>query len=103
MLVSQPKNSAQPVFALADNEALADAYKGVTVLWTHYITQRTAAVISESAGSEETHCFRLRVHRKHTNIVPQYLHHIRREAAEMEKKDRELLVSISAECDSEHA
>ena len=87
---------------MADNEALADAYKGVTVLWTHYITQRTAAVISESAGSEETHCFRLRVHRKHTNIVPQYLHHIRREAAEMEKKDRELLVSISAECDSEH-
>lgn len=94
VLVSQPKNSAQPVFALADNEALVDTYKAITVLWTHYITQRTTAVISENVGSEETHSFRLRVHRKHTNIIQQYLQHIRREAAEMEKKGRELLVQF---------
>ena len=62
------------------------------MLWTHYITTRTAAVITETAGSEDTHSFRLRVHRKHAYIIQQYLQHIRKEAAEMEKKGRELLV-----------
>ena len=93
VLVSQPKNSAQPVFTLADNEALIDHYKGVSFLWTHYVTQRTAAVISESAAvSEDTHSFRLRVHHKHNAIIPQYLQYVRKQAAEMEKKGRELLV-----------
>ena len=92
--MSQPKNSAQPVFALADNEALTDTYMGIAMLWTHYISQRTAPVISENqSASEDIHSFRLRVHNKHKHIVEQYLQHVRQEADTIEKKGRELLVS----------
>ena len=95
--MSQPKNSAQPVFALADNEALTDKYMNISMLWTHYISQRSTTVISENqSASEELHSFRLRVHHKHSYIVPQYLEHVRREADAIEKGNRELLVSTLA-------
>ncbi len=94
VLVSQPKNSAQPVFALADNEALTDKYMGIAMLWTHYISQRTAPIISENqSASEDIHSFRLRVHNKHKQVVEQYLKYVRQEADVIEKKGRELLVS----------
>lgn len=93
ILVSQPKNSAQPVFALADNEALTDMYMGITLLWTHYVQQRSTNVISyDQTASEDIHSFRLRVHHKRKHIIEQYLQHVRKEAAVMEKKGRELLV-----------
>lgn len=96
VLVSQPKNSAHPVFALADNEALSDMYMGISMLWTHYISQRSTAVISEnSTTSEDIHSFRLRVHHKHQHMVQQYLEHVRKEAEVIEKKGRELLVCCS--------
>lgn len=92
--MSQPKNSAQPVFALADNEALTDKYMGIAMLWTHYISQRTAPIISENqSASEDIHSFRLRVHNKHKRVVEQYLKYVRQEADIIEKKGRELLVS----------
>jgi len=82
------------VFALADNEALTDMYMGVSIFWTHYISQRSATVISESStASEDIHSFRLRIHHKHKHIVEQYLQHVRQEADVIEKKGRELLVS----------
>ena len=104
ILVSQPKNSAQPVFALADNEALTDTYMGITLLWTHYVQQRSTNVISyDQTASEDIHSFRLRVHHKRKHIIEQYLQHVRQEAAVMEKKGRELLVSFALHCFRCHA
>lgn len=95
VLVSQPKNSAHPVFALADNEALIDSYMGIPMLWTHFVSQRSTAVLSfeSSTVSEDIHSFRLRVHNKHQHMLQQYLAHVRKQADIIEKKGKELLVS----------
>lgn len=92
ILVSHSKNSAQPVFALADNEALTDRYKGVAMMWTHYIQQRSTNVIYETSASEDIHSFRLRVHHKKKHLVQQYLQQVRKQAEQIEKQGRELLV-----------
>ena len=51
----------------------------------------------EGAQSDETHSYHLRVRSKQRHIVPQYLSHLSKEADEIEKLDKQMLVSLSAD------
>ncbi len=96
VLISQPKNSASPVYALADNEDFIDVYEGVSFNWVHFVNQRQGTIVAvDSSVAEEIRSFQLKVLAKHQHLIPKYISHIIKRAAELEQLNRELLVSAS--------
>ncbi|KAE8056772.1 hypothetical protein FH972_013512 [Carpinus fangiana] len=86
-------NSSAITFGLSNNDCIVDAYKGVTVIWEHIVTQRQSQTFSWRPLPEEKRGFTLRIKKRDKKLIlDSYLDYIMEKANEMRRKNQDRLL-----------
>ncbi|MCO5603517.1 hypothetical protein L7F22_057669 [Adiantum nelumboides] len=84
--VCRPLENGSLSFSLLDNEALEESFNGARVWWIHTCREREGG--SNSHGSSDERSFTLRFMKSERSIImPAYLDHVSKVAAEIEHRD----------------